>query len=184
MVAVGEAVDQRHAQRLDPGRLQRCELGADVVHVQGGDHAAVAGDPLVGLDGVLQRRQRFGLGPDDPAGQTAGDEGPGDLQDLPEALRGDESDPGALVLEDRVGRDGGAVQDLADVGQRDVSVAADALYAAQHALGLVGGGGGGLAAPRPSAVGVDEEDVGERATDVDSEPIRHCSCLLGERGSG
>jgi hypothetical protein len=81
---VGEGVDHAHREGLDVPSRQAAQLPADVVLVELADHRPVAGDPLVDLHGVLQRGQRLGLGPDDPAGQPAGDERPGDLQDLPE----------------------------------------------------------------------------------------------------
>ena len=177
---VGEGVDQRDGQRLDAAAGQLLELGPDVGVVERADHRPVAGDPLVDLDGVLQVGQRLGLGPDDPAGQPAGHVGAGDLQDLPEALRGDQADGGALALEDRVGRDRGAVQHLGDLGQLDPRRGADLPDPVEDADRLVGGGRGGLGPPRAAAALLDQQDVGERAPDVDSEPVTHeASSVLG-----
>ena len=45
--------------------------------------------------------------------------------------------------------------------------------AVQHADGLVGGGRGGLGPPGGAAALLDQQDVGERAADVDAEPVAH-----------
>jgi hypothetical protein len=108
-----------------------------------------------------------------PAGQPAGHEGPGDLQHLPEALRGDQADGGALALEDRVGGHGRAVQHRRDVGQLDARLGARLADAGEHADRLVGRGGGGLGPPGAAAALLDQQDVGEGASDVDSEPVAH-----------
>ena len=170
---VGEGVDQRDGQRVDPAQLR--ELRADVGVVELADHRAVAGDALVDLDGVLQRGERLRLGPDDPAGEPARHVGAGDLQHLAEALGGDEPDRGALALQDRVGRDGGAVQHLRDVRQRDARRRAHPADAVEHADGLVGRGGGGLGPPGRAGRLLHEQHVGERPADVDAEPISHRS---------
>jgi hypothetical protein len=60
---------------------------------------------------VLESGERLGLGPDDPTRQTARDERTRDLENLAEAVRGDEADASTLALEDRVGRDRRTVQD-------------------------------------------------------------------------
>jgi hypothetical protein len=150
---------------------------AHVVLVELADDGAVAGRALGHLDGVLQRGQRLGLGPDDPAGQPARHEGPGDLQHLAEALRGDQADGGALALQDRVGRHRGAVQHLGDLAQLDPGFRADLADPGQHADGLVGRGGGGLGPPGGAAGLLDQQHVGEGAADVDTEPVGHGSLL-------
>src|SRR6185437_16681517 len=170
---VGEGVDQRDGERVDPRQLR--ELRADVGVVELADHRAVGGDALVDLDGVLQRGEGLRLGPDDPAREPARHVGTGDLQHLAEALGRDEPDRGALALQDRVGGDGGAVQHLRDVRQGDARLVTDLRDAVAHADGLVGGRGGGLGAPRRPASFLHEQHVGERPADVDAEPIRHVS---------
>jgi hypothetical protein len=170
---VGEGVDQRDGEGLHAPAGQPLQLLPDVVLVERAHHRAVAGDPLVDLDGVLQVGQRLGFGPDDPAGQSAGHERACDLQHLPEAPGGEQPDGGALALEDGVGRNRGAVQHLGDLAHRDAGVGADLLDAVQHPDGLVGRRRRGLGPPGGPAALVDEQDVGEGASDVDSEPVTH-----------
>ena len=174
---VGVGVDEADAQGLDAAAGQGPQLGADVVLVELGDHRAVTGDASPDLDGVLQRGEGLGLGPDDPARQAAGDERPRDLQHLAEPVGGHEADPGALALEDGVGRDRRPVEHVADRGALDARGGARLVDAAQHPHGLVLGRGGGLGAERRAGVLVDQQDVGERATHVDSEPVGHAALL-------
>jgi hypothetical protein len=105
--------------------------------------------------------------------QPAGHERPGDLQYLAEAPGGDQPDPGALALQDRVGRDRGPVQDLGDVGEGDPRRAAHLLDPAQHADGLVVRRGSGLGAVGTARPLIDQQHVGEGAADVDTEPVGH-----------
>ena len=109
---VGVGVDERDGERLDAQAGQAGQRGAGAVLVEGGHLGPVGTDASDDLDGVLQVGQRLGLRPDDPAGQAAGHEGPGDLQHLAEAVGGHQADPGPLALQDRVGRDSRAVQHL------------------------------------------------------------------------
>jgi hypothetical protein len=170
---VGERVDKRDGQRLDPRVAQPPQLGPGGVLVELAHHRAVAGDPAGHLDGVLQRGQWLGLGPDDPAGQPAGDERPGDLQHLPEALGGDQPDGRALALQDRVGGHRRPVQDVRDGGPVDAGLLADLVDAVQHPDRLAVGGGGRLGPPGGPGALVDEEHIGEGAADVDPEAIAH-----------
>jgi hypothetical protein len=122
---------------------------------------------------VGQRGGRIGLDHDDPAGERARRLGAGEMEDLTEALRGDEPDAGALALEHRVRRDGRAVDEVAQVAGRDPGLGADALDAGQHAVGRVARRRRRLHAPLPRAVVVDEEQVGERPSHVHSEAVGH-----------
>ena len=168
---VREGVDERDRQCVDPGQCG--ELGANVGLVQLPDQRAVRGDALVDLDGVLQRGERLRLRPDDPAGEPTRHVGAGDLQHLPEALRGDEPDGGALPLKDRVGGDRRAVQHLRDVRQGDARLLAHPGDTGAYPDGLVRRGRRGLRPPGAPADLLDEEHVGEGPADVDSEPVAH-----------
>ncbi|TCM50457.1 hypothetical protein EV648_102501 [Kribbella sp. VKM Ac-2568] len=173
VVGVRVGVDQADAQGLDPAPLKRPQLRPNVVLVELGDHVALSTDPAAHLDGVLERGERLGLGPDDPAGQAAGDERPRDLQDLSEAVGGDQSDPRALAFEDRVRGDRRTVEHLADLGHRDAGRGTRALDAPQYSDRLVLGGGRGLGPVRLPGVLVDQQNVGERPPDVHAEPVGH-----------
>ena len=179
---LAKALISEMASAWIPLSLQLPQPAPGFVLVERGDHGAVAGDPFRDLDGVLQRGQRFGFGPDDPAGQAARHERPGDLQHLPEALGGHQPDDGALALQDRVGADGGAVQHLRDLGVRDTGVLADLSDPAEHTDRLILRRGRGFRPPGFTAVGVHQQHVGERAADIDAEPETHGSSWCGALG--
>ena len=174
---VGEGVDQADAQRLDALVPAALELGAGLRLVELGDDLAVAADPPDHLDGVLQRRERLGLGPDDPAGEAAGHEGPRDLQHLPEPSV--VTRPTRAPLPSRIALVATVVPcSTSPMSSRLTPAAAQTrLDAAQHADRLVLGRGGRLGAMGRARRLVDEQDVGERASDVHAEPVSHAVLL-------
>ena len=56
------------------------------------------------------------------------------MEDLAEALRGDQADAGALGLQHGVGGDGRAMDDVAEVAGRDPGLLADARHAGEDAF--------------------------------------------------
>src|SRR5262249_19412915 len=122
---------------------------------------------------VTQRGQRLRLGPDDPPGQAARHERPGDLQYLPEALGGDQPDLRALALQDRVGGHGRAVQQMGDLAALHPGLRADQVDAVPYPGRLVLRRGGRLGPPGRSGLLVDEQHVGEGAADVYPQAIAH-----------
>ncbi len=96
------------------------------------------------------------------------------MEDLREALRRDQADPGALRLEHRVRRHRRPVQDVAEVADRDARLLADPAHADEHALRGIRRGGRRLhTVLRAGTVVPDQEEVGERPPHVDSEPECH-----------
>ena len=168
VMAAGVGVHQADGQRLDPPRLEVAELLTQVVLFQLAHGLAARAGALVRLDGELQRRQRLGLGPYDPAGEDAGHEGAGDLKHLPVALRGHDADARALAFQDGVGGDRRAVHHVGDLGRLDAGVVAYPLDAVEHADRGVVRGGGHLRAEGAAARLVDQQQIGERAADVDA----------------
>ena len=75
-----------------------------------------------------------------------------------------------LVLEDRVGRDRGAVSDLGHVRAGEGGLVEDLREAARDRLRIVLDARGHLAGEDP-APGVEEHDVGEGSADVDTDAI-------------
>ena len=90
-----------------------------------------------------------------------------ELDDVGEALGGDEHGARAAALEQRVGRDGHAVREDLDVGGARAGALEHGLHRGEHALGLVGGRRRRLGGDQPPAG--DEDGVGERPADVDAE---------------
>jgi hypothetical protein len=95
------------------------------------------------------------------------------LQHVAMALRGEEADAGTLALQERVGRDRGAVDDALRPGKKvwegEIQARGERLQAFDDADRLVGRGGGRLGDRRPAGA-VDGNEVGEGAADVDPDP--------------
>ena len=130
---VRERVHQRDAQRGDAVVAQLDDRLAHRVLVELADDLAVAVDPLAGLTDVLQRDERLGLVVDHEAEQRAGGPRLGEVQQVAEAVRGDQADARAAALEHRVGRDRRAVQDLVELGCLDARLLGDQGDALQDA---------------------------------------------------
>src|SRR5262249_1507430 len=93
-----------------------------------------------------------------------------DFQDVAEALRGDQPDLGALVLEDGVRGDRGAVADFLDLPAGEAGFAQRLIEPVdQRARVVVDARGYFLDVDR--AVGAEHDDVGERAADVDADAV-------------
>ena len=170
---VGEGVDERDGERLDALRAERDEVRAEFVFVQGIDNIALGAHALIRFDGERERRHGQRLVVDDPAAKAAGNEGARDLQHLAIALRGDETDTSASGRQHGVGGDRGAMHDIPDVRGLDAGKAAHPFNAMQHADGLVGGCTRHLRFPSLAGFFVDEEQVGESTTDVNTQTITH-----------
>ena len=181
--AAGVGVHQADGQRLDPPRLEVGQLLAQVVLVQLADHVAAGTGALLRFDGQLQRRQRLGLGPDDPACEDAGHEGAGDLQHLPVPFRGHDAHAGALPFQDGVGRDRGAVHHVGDRGRLDARVVAHPLDAVEHADRGILRSRRHLCAVGAAARFIDQQEIGERPADVHPQTKCHASSFRSP-GSG
>jgi hypothetical protein len=95
----------------------------------------------------------------------------GDVDDVAEAFGGQHSDLGAGVGEDDVRGDGRPVQEVVDLGQRDAGLRAELLHALDDGAGQVVRGRGDLVDCNPSGFLVDEDEVGERAADIDADAL-------------
>jgi hypothetical protein len=101
-----------------------------------------------------------------------GEAKPSDLEQIAEALGGQETGPGTAALEDSVGRDGGAVDDLADVARRNAGLGRQLSHAVDDRARVVGRRRQHLAGAR-DPVRRDEDEIGEGAAHIDAEPIAH-----------
>ena len=167
VLRVGEGVHEHDGARLDALRGELGDERLEAGGVERGEHLAAGVHPLGGLEASVARDQGVGeadLEVVDVVAHLAAQ-----LEDVAEAARGDERGGGALPLEQRVRDERGGVDrglDVAAVGARGVQQVSPPLHhRARGGLGrgqhLVGADGARL--------GVDEDEVGERAADVETE---------------
>ncbi len=162
---VGVGMDERHRDGFDPLLVQPLGDRPDGCLVEGETHLAVHVHALRHGEAKAAADHRPGLLDEDvvlvePALV-------GDLDDVAEALGGDQGDPGALALDDRVRRQRGAVHEHLDVGECAACLGKHAARAFDD---------GSLGRPRcredlerMAALRRLEHDVGERAADVGGE---------------
>ena len=93
------------------------------------------------------------------------------LEDVAEAARGDQAEAGAAALDQGVGDQGGAVHDVADVGERQVCRLQQFGEALQRADRRVLRGGQALVQADVVALRVEQDEVGEGAADVETDAI-------------
>jgi len=96
-----------------------------------------------------------------------------DLERVAEALGGEERRPRPLALDEGIGRERGAVDDRPNGARRDprlVEKHRDALF---DAVRRILRRGEDLAYARDPRRLVDDDEIGERAADVDAKPGRH-----------
>ena len=93
---------------------------------------------------------------------------PADLEHILEPFRHQQTDARALLFEDRVGGDGGAVHEALDVSRRRAAQREHRLHTGQDAGTEVVRRRGHLRGPDPIPPPADH--VGERASDVDTDP--------------
>ena len=165
---IGVAVDEGDGDGLHAVRKKPVERGVHARFVERLEDPAGMVDPLGDLHPVDPGRERLGFLPSEVV--EAGHAKAPDLEDVAEAGGGDEAGPDAPLLEDRVRGDGRAVNDLLDLvagnpdpRQRDLEALGDA--AAVVVRGRRDLDGEGMA-PRPQ-----QDEIGEGATDVDSDAI-------------
>ena len=109
------------------------------------------------------------------------------LQDVAVPLGGQQGELRSLALEQCIGRDRGAVDDALGRGEERGPVAAERggeqLQPGEYADGLVLRRRGGLRGRDPTVV-VDGDEIGERASNVDSDSVAgHCGPPCGGFGS-
>ena len=98
-----------------------------------------------------------------------------DVEDVAEALGGDQTDGGALVRQRNVGGDGRAVQEVVDLRQLHAGLLAEAVDALDHAASRIVGRGRDLVDGDLAGFLVYEDQVGEGAADVYSDAL-HGGC--------
>ena len=91
-----------------------------------------------------------------------------DLQNIAETGRGDQADPRALQFQDRVRGDGGAMPNFVNVLGANAGVGEDLGNALDDGARVVVDTGGDFLGVKPT-LGVQENDVGESAADIDAD---------------
>ena len=96
---------------------------------------------------------------------------PGDVEDVAEAVRRQHPDLGARVREDDVGRDRRPVQQVVDLRERHAGLLAEPADALDDAARRIVRRRRNLVDGDPARLLVDEDQVGERAADVDADAL-------------
>src|SRR2546426_9078431 len=132
---------------------------ADLRNIDRAPYAAVGERPLVHFDAHVAVGNRDEIAPQAPGAAAVPS---AHFEHVAKAARGDDADPGAATLEQRVGADGGAVHDRIDGG-----TAAERFQAIQKALRLVAAMRRHLCGEEPAGRRIQQEQIGEGPADVD-----------------
>ena len=135
---------------------------------------------LVDLQAIPRPYRAFRLDPGVGVGQ-AGRAVAGDFQDVFVAVGDQEAHGRALVFEDGVGGDGGAVKDVGEVFKPDAPGPEDFGQAAHEAHRGVFGRGRGFVDGLGAGVEFTEYDIGESAADIDGEGVARHGVSWGVR---
>ena len=104
---------------------------------------------------------------------------PRDMDNVAEAFVGEHAGARAFVLQHRIGRGGGAVQHIIDLGQRDAVVAADFGDAGNDAARRIVGRGGNLVDGDVIGAQIAIHNVGEGTADIDADCLhRTRACMV------
>ena len=167
---VGVGMQQRDGDRLGPARFDAPDRVRHRVRVQRGHDPAVVVEPLGHLEAARGGHLRCELGRQVEPVEVAPVLAP-DGERVREAARGDQRDLGVLALDDGVGDDGGAVDQVVHVRPLEI----DRAERRHQARDAVVGAGGDLRGSHLAARPVMGDHVGERAADIDTDlpSLRH-----------
>ena len=155
------AVQQAHRYRGHAGGTQRCRDRGDRGAIQGRQHRAIEGHPARHLEDQVARHQRGRLAVAQVVHRLA--IGPAELEDIAEALRGDDGHAGARACQQCVERERRAMHEVRHVYGRD----ADLGERIEDTGGRVGGRRLDLVHAQDPGRGVDGHHVRERPANVD-----------------
>ena len=167
---VGVGVHQADAHGLDALGTQLLHDGGDLVQLQRLGLLALKVDAAGDLKAQIALHQRLGslhLNVIDIILAV----GTGDLQNVLEALGGDEGGSLILLLSDHVHHDGGAVHQLINLVVADAADLHDLLNAVHDAVQQRLGRGGRLGIIHPAGVNIGENNVGVGAAGVDTQSV-------------
>ena len=168
MQVVAVRMQEGDGDRLDPLFHERAGLGLDVVARDGDRDPAVVTHALAHLPHQAARNQDVGPVGEEVVGLIQAE--PAQLQDVAKPRGGEQPASRAIVLEQGVHRERGAVREVLDVG-RLYAVAGAALLEAGDDGALGTRGGRRLQRIDGAALPVHDEEVGEGPADVDADPV-------------
>ena len=149
------------------------------VFVQGLQHGACRVEPLIDLEAEIARHEWPRLLEVDVV--EVRPDLAADLQHVAEALGGDERGPWGLALDQGVGGDGGAVDEVGDGVRRDVALGENAFDRVQEAPGRIRRSGGDLRdSGRPGVFG-EQHGIGEGTADVHANPELSLWCSIHDK---
>ncbi len=147
---------------------QRFHRGAQRLLIERHHHRTVRGNPLGNGEAAAARRKEYG-------GLRLEEEivemralVAADLEDIFEAIRGDEAGDGAFLLDKRVDRDRTAVDEPTDISGFEIDRSERTRDAIAHAVDQIAGRRGDLGVVRDPIV-AHQDDVGKRAADIDAD---------------
>ena len=162
-----------HRDRFDPRLHQRRQARLERASVQRRRDRAVEAKTLAHAEPAHTRHQRHGRR--HPQIVAIVLETLAHLDDVAVALGRQETDLGSLALEQRVGGDGGAVDDRFGLGEEPAQIRRQLCGQQRQAIDQADGRirrRRGALGDRERALRVDRDQVGERAADVDADPVR------------
>ena len=167
---VGVGMQQRDGDRLRPARLDAPDRVRHRVWVQRGHDPAVVVEPFGHLEAARGGHLGRELGRQVEAVEVAPVLAP-DCERVREATRRDQRDLRVVALDDGIGDDGGAVDQVVHLRPRQI----DRVERSQQAGDAVVGAGGNLGGPDLGARPVMGDHVGKRAADIDADlpSLRH-----------
>ena len=184
MGRVAVAVEEADRDRLAAGGIQLTGGVAHGLGIERGDDLAVTVDPLGHLEAELPRNQRIGEGQEQVVNVVALLRP--HFEDVAEALGGDQAELGALAFDHGVGDERGAVDDVADIGERDAGHVDELAQPDQRRFGRVVRRRQALVQAHRALLRVVEDEIGEGAADVeaDTPTIAHGAVSAIERFKG
>ena len=170
VLGIGIGMEKAHRHRIDALARQLGAGGAHAFAAQALAHLARGIKPLVDLERQVPRHQRaraveeevVGLGPVAAA----------DHVDVARAARDEEADLGALALDQRVDGDGRTVDQGFEMARVEPGLA-DRFDDAVHRIARRGQR---LGMMDPSGTGIERDEIGEGAADIDSDEGQGSSC--------
>ena len=167
---VREREEEADRDGLDPERAEGLGRRLDVRRLERSDHLALGADSLAHFEPKLAGHEGRGLRRVEvvEAAALLGS----DLEDISEARRRQQADPGRLSLDDRVRRHSRAVDEVGDPVRRRARAPRELRQGLEEPGGEVGGGARDLG-DLQSPLLVEKDAVGERPAHVDARASRH-----------